>query len=132
MAGCAQCITSTPAWYKDKSCCHTSNSYQQQRCLCSSSDSKSSLEDFRQWHGMLKCNIDATIFKEQNCYGISMCVIDDKGNFIRARTLWKHGSLLPHELEAWGLKEAIIWLRELGFVNVVIEIDCKLMVDGIN
>ncbi|KAK2404967.1 hypothetical protein QL285_054266 [Trifolium repens] len=81
--------------------------------------------------GMYKCNVDAAIFKEQNCYGAGMCIRDDKGNFIRAQTLWSYGNPLPHEAEAWGLKAAIFWLRNLGYSSVVIELDCKLVVDGI-
>ncbi|MCI27030.1 60S ribosomal protein L23 [Trifolium medium] len=34
--------------------------------------------------GTFKCNVDAAIFKEHNCYGAGMCLRDDKGNFIRA------------------------------------------------
>jgi ribonuclease HI len=35
------------------------------------------------------------------------------------------------EAEMWGLKMAIFRLRDLGFSNVIIELDCKLVVDGI-
>jgi ribonuclease HI len=38
---------------------------------------------------------------------------------------------LPHEAEAWGLKAGIFWLRNFGYSSVVIELDCKLVVDGI-
>jgi len=38
---------------------------------------------------------------------------------------------LPYETEACGLKEAIIWLGDMGMSNVSIELDYKLVVDGI-
>ncbi|PNX54488.1 hypothetical protein L195_g047516 [Trifolium pratense] len=57
---------------------------------------------------VFKCNVVASIFREYNCDGAGMCVEDDNGNFIRAHTLWRFGSPLPHEAEAWGLKIAII------------------------
>jgi hypothetical protein len=41
-------------------------------------------------------NVDAAIFKEQNCYRADM---------------WRYNSSLPHEVKAWGLKQAIIWLK---------------------
>jgi ribonuclease HI len=81
--------------------------------------------------GMLKCNVDAVIFREQNFFGVGMCLRDDKGNFIRAQTTWNHDNPLPQEAEVWGLKMVISWLQDLGFSNVVIELDCKLVVDGI-
>ncbi|CAJ2632610.1 unnamed protein product [Trifolium pratense] len=81
--------------------------------------------------GMLKCNVDAAIFKDRNCYGAGMCIRDDHGNFIRAQTMWRKGGPLPHEAEAWSLKEALNWIRNLGYTNVSIELDCKLVVDGV-
>jgi len=35
------------------------------------------------------------------------------------------------EAETWGLKEATIWLGEMGMSSVLIELDCKLVTDGI-
>jgi ribonuclease HI len=60
-----------------------------------------------------------------------MFLRDDKDNFIRAQILWRYGNPLPHEAEAWGLKAGIFWLRNFGYSSVVIELDCKLVVDGI-
>ncbi|GAU16243.1 hypothetical protein TSUD_298750 [Trifolium subterraneum] len=37
--------------------------------------------------GTFKCNVDAVIFKEHNCYGAGMYLRDDKGNFVRVQTL---------------------------------------------
>jgi hypothetical protein len=33
-----------------------------------------------------------------------MCIRDYRGNFIRAQTMWRKGSPLPHEAEAWSLE----------------------------
>lgn len=30
-----------------------------------------------------KCNVDATIFAEEGCYGIDICVCNDKGEFVK-------------------------------------------------
>lgn len=34
----------------------------------------------------IKCNIDATMFKELNNFGIGFCLRDEHGNFIKAKT----------------------------------------------
>lgn len=47
---------------------------------------------------VIKCNLDATIFKDHNCFDISMCLQDDHGNFIRARTIFFDD--LPQQAEA--------------------------------
>ncbi|GAU28961.1 hypothetical protein TSUD_153770 [Trifolium subterraneum] len=70
--------------------------------------------------GTYKCNVDAAIFKEQNCFGAGMCIRDHSGNFIRAQTTWTYGNPQPHEAEAWRLKAAISWLRDLGFSSIAI------------
>ncbi|MCI33649.1 hypothetical protein A2U01_0054866, partial [Trifolium medium] len=49
--------------------------------------------------GRVKCNVDAVISKDHNCYSVSICLRDDKGSFIRAKTMWWQGSPLPHEVE---------------------------------
>lgn len=56
---------------------------------------------------------------------------DSRGHFIKARTAWYDGVPNPMETETWGLKEATIWLDEMGMLNVSIELDCKLVTDGI-
>jgi ribonuclease HI len=82
--------------------------------------------------GEVKCNVDAAIFKEQGCYGVGMCLREDRGEFIRAKTSWYKGLPQPKEAEARGLKEAIKWLGTLRFPSVSIELDCKQVVDGIS
>jgi hypothetical protein len=58
--------------------------------------------------GEIKCNIDAAIFKELNRHGIGMFIRNNKGEFIRAKTMWFDGTPPAMEAEALGLKEAII------------------------
>ncbi|KAK2421832.1 hypothetical protein QL285_032416 [Trifolium repens] len=60
-----------------------------------------------------------------------MCIRDYCGNFIREQTIWRKGIPLPHEAEAWSLKEALHWIKNFGYTNVSIELDCKLVIDGI-
>jgi len=37
--------------------------------------------------GKLKCNVDAAIFIDKNCFNACMCVKNEKGGFNYARTL---------------------------------------------
>jgi ribonuclease HI len=79
----------------------------------------------------LKCNVDAAIFEEQRSFGIGMCIRDSHGNFIKASIKWYDGVPPPSEAEAMGLKDAILWLGQLGLSKVQIELDCKLVVESI-
>lgn len=60
-----------------------------------------------------------------------MCIRNSQGLFIKALSRWFECTPPPLEAEALGLKEAILWLGELGLSNVLIELDCKLVVDSI-
>jgi len=81
----------------------------------------------------MKCNVDATIFQVQGCYGIGMCLRGEQGQYIAAKTAWYKGLPQPHEAEAHGLKEAINWLGTMmRLSSVSIELDCKQVVDGIS
>jgi len=78
-----------------------------------------------------KSNVDATLFKDNHCFGVGMCIRDYRSHFVKAETTWFNGVPTPMEAEAWGLKEAILWLGEMGMSNVSIELDCKLVSEGI-
>jgi hypothetical protein len=58
-----------------------------------------------------------------------MCIRDQRGSFIKAATTWYEGCPSPQEAEAVGLRDAILWVGQLGSSNVQIELECKLVVD---
>ncbi|KAJ1413802.1 SGNH hydrolase superfamily [Sesbania bispinosa] len=80
----------------------------------------------------LKCNCDASMFKELNSFGIGLCIRDEKGKFIRAKTLLHQGIPSAPEAEATGLLDAISWLHQLGLEAVDVEMDCKVVVDAVH
>lgn len=77
----------------------------------------------------MKCNVDATMFEEQRCFGIGMCIRNYRDHFSKAATFWQDGS--PPQAGAIGLRDTISWLGRLGLSKVLIKLDCKLMVDSI-
>jgi len=79
----------------------------------------------------LKCNVDAAIFNEQKSFGTCICIRDHRGHIIKAATNWYEGNPLPHEAEAVGLRDTILWLGQLRLSDVHIELDFKLVVDSI-
>ena len=38
--------------------------------------------------GEVKCNVDATIFKDQDCYGVSVSLRGDQQEFIGGKATW--------------------------------------------
>jgi hypothetical protein len=42
---------------------------------------------------------------------------------VKAKTMWFHGTPPPQEAEASALREGILWLGELEYSRVVIELD---------
>ncbi|KAG5100229.1 hypothetical protein JHK82_045281 [Glycine max] len=49
---------------------------------------------------------NATLFQEENCFGVRMIVGHHCGNFIKAQTLVHQGVPEPHKAESWGLLQA--------------------------
>jgi hypothetical protein len=82
--------------------------------------------------GTVKCNVDAALFNEHQQFGAGICIRGAQGIFIKAKTIHFEGSPPPMEAEAYALKEAIIWLGELGLSRVDIELDCLPVVQAIN
>ncbi|MCH79659.1 hypothetical protein A2U01_0000412 [Trifolium medium] len=68
--------------------------------------------------GKLKCNIDAAIFAELNMFGVGMCLRNDTGQFVKAKTRLMEGTPPPLEAEAMGLREALNWLCEMEALKV--------------
>jgi hypothetical protein len=62
--------------------------------------------------GEVKCNVNATIFKDQECYGVGMCLKDENGTyFITMKTTWFYCLAEPQEAKARELIEAISYVR---------------------
>jgi len=64
----------------------------------------------------LKCNVDASIFKEEGCYAIDMCFRWDRWEYIRQRQL----SLRPltiqrSENKRFKRNDKLIWQFEIFF-----------------
>ena len=54
-----------------------------------------------EWY--VKCNIDAALFSDQQCFGVGMCIRNAQGHFFKALTKWFDYYPTPLEAEALGL-----------------------------
>lgn len=81
--------------------------------------------------GWLKFNVDASLFSGTNAFAIGMVVRDAQGEFLAGKTVRSRGEVSVMEAEAFGVLEALKWLEEMGYYNVIVESDCLLVVDAI-
>ncbi|XP_057793238.1 uncharacterized protein LOC131009850 [Salvia miltiorrhiza] len=83
------------------------------------------------WHAIpldaVKCDVDAAFFKEDG----SM-VHNHEGAFIRGKSFKMPGLRSVEEGELIGIKEALSWLKELGFERGWVDSDSKRACDVIN
>ncbi|MCH86239.1 60S ribosomal protein L23, partial [Trifolium medium] len=68
--------------------------------------------------GEFKCNVDAALFNEEQQFGMGMCIRGAHGSFVKVGTMVIEGTPPPLEAEAYALKEALIWLEEIGISRV--------------
>jgi ribonuclease HI len=84
------------------------------------------------WHkphiGRYKCNIDASFSVQHNKVGIEMCIRDDQGQFVLAKTEWMSPIADTDIGEALGLLSALNWFHVLQLENVDFELDSKNVV----
>ncbi|CAJ2645584.1 unnamed protein product [Trifolium pratense] len=78
--------------------------------------------------GRYKCNIDASFSKQQNKVGIGMCIRDDQGRFVLAKTEWLSPITDVDIGEALGLLSALNWVHDLQLENVDFELDSRNVV----
>jgi len=83
----------------------------------------------RPWR--FKCNIDAAFFETANLVGIGMCIRDENGHFVLARTDCFSPMCEVHVGEALGLLSAMDWVHLLQLGTIDSEMDVKRVVDSI-
>ena len=79
------------------------------------------------WH---KCNVDAAVFSHENCIGIGCIVRDEDGLMVAAKNSKVRGDADPAIAEAISCREALSWLKYLGFNKVVIDSDAQVVVQA--
>ncbi|GAU49592.1 hypothetical protein TSUD_407630 [Trifolium subterraneum] len=82
--------------------------------------------------GRYKCNIDASFSSSLNKVGIGICIRDDQGRFVIARTEWLTPIMEVEVGEAMGLLHALKWVEELQISDMDFEVDCKRVVDSLH
>ena len=81
--------------------------------------------------GFVKCNIDATVFREEGKSSWGIVVRDSQGLFLHAASRVVNGVFHVRELETMGLREALSWIKQLGFKQVIFETDSLQVVQAL-
>ncbi|KAL8500444.1 hypothetical protein ACS0TY_020153 [Phlomoides rotata] len=63
--------------------------------------------------------------------GLGMVIRDDEERFLLGRCLVSQELMDVDEGEAWGVLEALCWVKELGFNRVIVEMDSKRVYNAI-
>ncbi|XP_074374150.1 uncharacterized protein LOC141714534 [Apium graveolens] len=78
--------------------------------------------------GLVKLNVDASLYSGGSTFNISMVIRNERGRFIKGKNLCFEESVSVMEVEARGVQEAIDWIKEMGLQQVDIECDSELVV----
>lgn len=73
----------------------------------------------------MKCNIDAAFSDLRNRTGIGICLRDESGVFVLAKTISFYGVNSIDIGEALGLYHALQWMSDMQLDNMDFEVDCK-------
>ncbi|KAK2356026.1 hypothetical protein QL285_093387 [Trifolium repens] len=112
---------------------HLITSWKQAQQIRSSANISQPIQQHIHWEkpsrGRYKCNIDASFSPIRNKVGIGMCIRDDHGRYVAAKTEWLSPILDVEIGEAMGLLSALKWVDELQLKDMDFEMDCKRVVD---
>jgi ribonuclease HI len=78
----------------------------------------------------LKCNIDASFSNSLDRTGIGVCIRDDEGSFVLAKTIHFSPKCSVPLGEALGLLYALQWLRDLRKDNIDFVSDSKIVTEA--
>ncbi|MCH91002.1 ribonuclease H protein [Trifolium medium] len=59
------------------------------------------------------------------------CIRNERGDFVAVFSSFRDGIFTPADAEAWGLLQGLEWLATLGYSKVIIEMDCKMVVNDV-
>jgi len=74
-----------------------------------------------------KCNVDVSFSNSLNKVGIGLCIRDEEGRFVLAKTEWFSPIVYVDLGEAMGLLTAMQWAKDLHLLNM----DSKTVVDSV-
>uniref|UniRef100_A0A803NIV3 RNase H type-1 domain-containing protein n=1 Tax=Cannabis sativa TaxID=3483 RepID=A0A803NIV3_CANSA len=80
----------------------------------------------------IKVNVDGAIFHSNGSHGIGAVARDSDGQLIEAFTALKCGVVQPAAVEAFGIKEALSWIKSKGWSNVIVETDSIVSVQALS
>jgi len=79
--------------------------------------------------GRFKCNIHASLSTSTNKVGLGMCIRDEEGRFVLAKTM-RFSPVYSVDIgEALGLYHAVRWVHDLQLPLVAFEVDSKRAAD---
>ncbi|KAL6568095.1 hypothetical protein OROHE_003779 [Orobanche hederae] len=81
--------------------------------------------------GYVKLNIDAAQFQDITITGYGLVLRDENGEFVAAKTGHFPGTYNSNEAEGIGLLEGLIWLKNMDFHYVNIEMDAKGVIQAV-
>ena len=81
--------------------------------------------------GFVKCNIDVTVFREEGKSSLGIVVRDSQGLFLHAASRVVNDLFQVRELKTLGLREALSWIKQLGFERVIFETDSLQVVQAL-
>ncbi|KAL8094911.1 hypothetical protein AgCh_036428 [Apium graveolens] len=79
----------------------------------------------------VKITVDAAIFEEIPATGMGLIARDHTGGLLWAKTKLVQELMHPSMAEAVAIKEALSWLKNLGWESVIIESDCLVAIQSI-
>ncbi|KAH9802749.1 reverse transcriptase domain-containing protein [Citrus sinensis] len=80
----------------------------------------------------VKCNVDAAIDNSRGLISFGAVIRSAGGDFIAAKSDIFPGSFEPCVAEAFGVKEALSWLKEFAFHFVILEMDSLQVFNALN
>ncbi|XP_074373800.1 uncharacterized protein LOC141714165 [Apium graveolens] len=79
----------------------------------------------------IKVTVDVALFADREEYGLGVVARDSDGKVVAARTRCFSGKVAAEFAEALAIKEALSWIKEYDWQEVVLESDCLAAVQAV-
>ena len=83
------------------------------------------------WQEWVKLNVDAAIFNETSSIGIGCVLWNSSGELIIAKAMPMYQKVGSKEAETTGVREALSWIKQMGLMKVLVEMDSQVVFNAL-
>lgn len=82
--------------------------------------------------GLLKWNLNFACFEQEVATGYAVIILDSMGCVLKSFSSFIYACFSPSIAKAFAIREVLSWLKSFAFDNIIVEMDCLLVISALS